>query len=608
MILRRAELACLLVLTALALTCSQTAAARNLKNTVQFYIERDGLANPKTDRRVANAYRIFNRLCAVADKKGRRIPQLKVVNGNREPWAIALSDGFVVLNKGAIAIAYRGASEQQGDARLAFVLGHELAHLAKDDFWDREVHRALAGEPTARGMRKIIESRGDVAGASDSQRFAAIKEKEAEADDLGFLYAGIAGYRVDLLLGEREAGRADFFHHWMKMTHTTVDRAHPDPDDRAALLRARLNQLASLVEFFRFGVALAHFGVYEQAEYFFRELQKVFPSRETFSNLGYGYLARALLVLPAPGYWLPRVLDSETLASRLSGRIRGGLASKENARVYLEQAVNHLKRAVDSDASYLPARINLAAAFYLLGEVYQAQAEIEHARELSPDDVDLLCLRALVLAKLESEVDMTPHAIAQLEGLLTHHPDNAMLRFNLATMLRDRGLSARARPHWQRLAAKISDLPTVYRDPVCEETGRLELCDEISYESDLPAPPFRYSVRPGLDLLAEEDARQNFLIGWDELQEFDWGADRLRGRILRSKHGRETALEIDGYIEMIILQGDLGKPDRLRACCERAARKTRWAGGEIWSFGLDWAVWLDGDRIREVWIREAHDA
>jgi tetratricopeptide (TPR) repeat protein len=583
------------------------ASAHNLKNTVQFYIERDGLANQKTDHHVANAYRIFNRLCAVADKKGRSILQLKVIEGDREPWAIALEDGYVILTRGAIATAYRGVTEQAGEARLAFLLGHELAHLAKNDFWHREVHRALEGEPSAEGIRAVIESRGDLAGVSDSRRLAAIREKETQADDLGFLYAGIAGYRVDLLLSGRESEGEDFFRQWMEQTQSQVDRSHPDPDDRAALLRARLKQLNRLVEFFRFGVALTHFGFYEQAEYFFRELQKVFPSRETFNNLGYGYLARAMHRLPNPEYWLPQVLDSETLASRLSGRIRSGLASREDARGYLEQAVIHFRRAVDSDTAYLPARINLAAAYYLLGKGYQAQAAIEQARELSPDDVDVLCLRALVLAKLDPELDTAPQAIAQLERLLRRHPDKAMLRFNLATLLGDRHLTARARPHWQWLAARISDLPTRYREPVCEATGRSELCEKISDESDLPAPPFRYSVQPGLDLLADQATQQRFLSGWQAVQAFDWGADRLQGHIYRSQHGRETALEINGYIEMVLLQGDLGSRDRLRACCEAAARKSRWTGGEIWSFGLDWAVWLDGDRIREVWIHAAHE-
>ena len=605
--LSRTELACLLLLTALVLTGAQTTTAQNLRKRVQTYIERDGLANPKSDRLVANAYRIFERLYAVADKKGRRIPQLKVIAGDREPWAIALEDGYVILTRGAIATAYHGVTEQAGEARLAFLLGHELAHLAKDDFWHREVHRALEGEPSTVGIRALIESRGELAGVSDSRYLAAIREKEIAADDLGFFYAGIAGYPVDLLLGGRESDGEDFFRQWMQQTQTQVDRAHPDPDERAALLRARLKQLNRLVEFFRFGVVLTHFGFYEQAEYFFRELQKVFPSRETFNNLGYGYLARALHRLPNPEYWLPQVLDSETLASRLSGRIRGGLASREDALGYLEQAVIHFRRAVESDASYLPARINLAAAYYLLGKGYQAQAAIEQARELSPDDVDVLCLRALVLARLDPEVDTVPQAVAQLEHLLTRHPDNAMLRFNLATLLGDRHLTARARPHWQWLAARISALPPLYRDPVCEATGKLELCEKISDESDFPAPPFRYSVQPGLDLLADQATQKKFLTGWEVVQAFDWGADRLQGHIYRSKHGRETVLDIDGYIEMILLQGDLGSRDRLRACCEAAARKSRWTGGEIWSFGLDWVVWLDGDRIREVWIHATHD-
>jgi len=59
---------------------------------------------------------------------------LYVINASKV-FAIALPDGNIVISLGALQLAQRKVDTELGDARVAFILGHELAHQANRDFW-----------------------------------------------------------------------------------------------------------------------------------------------------------------------------------------------------------------------------------------------------------------------------------------------------------------------------------------------------------------------------------------------------------------------------------------------------------------------------------------
>jgi hypothetical protein len=272
----------LLLLLAGALFASPEAQAqsRPLKDEVAFYIDTYGEVLSAQDLEVARAHRVFERVRAVADKNSKRLPQLVVVNSRADPWAIALPAGHIVLSKQAVVICHQQASLVEAEARLAFVLGHELAHLAHDDFWHHEVYSFLAAHTDTQRLADFLHTHRPV------------KERELAADDQGFIYAALAGYPVDGLLSTR-AGRPHFFNFWMQQTNTRLPSADATAEDRAALLQQRLKDLQPKLSFFDFGVRLSHFDYCDDGVYFFREFQKVFPGREVLNNMGYCYLQLA---------------------------------------------------------------------------------------------------------------------------------------------------------------------------------------------------------------------------------------------------------------------------------------------------------------------------
>lgn len=189
------------------------------------------------------------------------------------------------------------------------------------------------------------------------------RQKELKADDLGFLYAALAGFRVERLL-RATSTQQDFLTFWMDQVGAETDDSYPAPSLRIELLRQRLAERLQSTQAFQFGVRLLHFGRYGEALDLLREFQLRFPSREVFNNLGYGHLHRAIDRL-APAfayhYWLPGVSDLHTPLTRLA--VRAAAPSQERsqwrippaARQDLLDAVRYFDLAISKDPRYVPS-------------------------------------------------------------------------------------------------------------------------------------------------------------------------------------------------------------------------------------------------------------
>ncbi len=395
--------------------------AESKKNQVEYYIDKYGGRADSNNFMVRRVHQVFEKVSAVADKNYRRIPQLVVIKGFNtpdDPLIMALSDGSVVLSKRAINLLYKNVSYAHGDTRTAFVLGHELAHLANDDFWHRE-----------------------------------LIDKEKKADNYGFFYAATAGYPVNKLLGEQ-----NFFSYWQSHRMT-----HP----RAEQLLAHLRYLMEILPYFHFGVRLSHFGRCDDAVYFFKLFIKYFPGREPYNNLGLCQLQKARKILGKETYWLPSVLDVTTRADKLPDVFKGEKLANE----FLKKAKEAFESAIKMDPTYVPAQVNLAITTLYLGEIYEARGAIEKAYKLAPNDLDIQNIRAVILyeeGKQSPYIDMWPYVIQMLEDL-----DQKLMAplYNRAQLLEQRGRTSAAHEIWQTLAQRAIELPEPIRQIVCENVA-----------------------------------------------------------------------------------------------------------------------------------------
>jgi len=137
---------------------------------------------------------IYSKLALTIGSYKAKRSKLFVINSDGYPWAVVLSDNSVVVTKGAIRLMYAEGDKELGDARVAFVLGHELSHLTTEDLFH---HRAFLVNEVGRA------SVGSWTHSNPSE--------ELRADLRGYTFATIAGFRTDRLLNEDD----DFFRDWL---------------------------------------------------------------------------------------------------------------------------------------------------------------------------------------------------------------------------------------------------------------------------------------------------------------------------------------------------------------------------------------------------------
>ena len=572
-------------------------AAEHLGDQVAFYVAAYGEVPATADPQVARAHAVFARVQAVADKNSKRLPKLVVVDSPSDPWAVALPDGHIVLSRQAVAIGHRQAATDEAEARLAFVLGHELAHLANEDFWHREVFAFQANPSEAGDLARLFQGRDQA------------QARELAADDRGFIYAALAGYRVDALLDPHAAG-ADFFTFWMQQTHTRVDAAHPQPRQRADVLRRRLGSIRDELAFFEFGVRLGHFDYCDDAMYFLRRFQTVFPSREVFNNLGYCALQLARQAMDperAYFYWLPFLLDGETRAGALVRR--GGPALKSlrqaatgDARGYLQDAEDYLRRAIQADPGYLPARLNLAAVALYQGKPHDARATLDEARALAPDDPQVLGLDALALyEQSDAGLDLWPTASAALEKLAQPPDAPPEIVFNTARLLEVRPRVDQAREYWNRLAARAPTLPAPIATLICQQQSAESprACLDVPTQAAAPLP-WRWPVAVSRLQRQAPQTLRTTLEGWRALR-VNGATDKLNGHIYYHPEGAAAVLELDRFVQLqVIRDASLGTVQAARGYCPQPLRPRALAQGVVWSC-TDWAVLAHGDQVREAW-------
>lgn len=152
--------------------------------------------------------------------------------------AFSAPGGYVLLTRGALAL-------MQSEAELAGVLGHELAHVDQ-----KHVLEAIRRSSVFLQIRDETQMQGtqldSIAAVGTTVLFTGLgRTDELEADSLGLLYAGAAGYRTDGLL--------QFLRHLQAAEGTASDAVqesmatHPPTADRIEAAERQLERLGPVV-------------------------------------------------------------------------------------------------------------------------------------------------------------------------------------------------------------------------------------------------------------------------------------------------------------------------------------------------------------------------
>jgi tetratricopeptide (TPR) repeat protein len=434
------------------------------RSHASWWIQNYGVLTSSEEPLIQRAEKVFERVVAAADKKGNRVPRLLIVPGEGNPYALALQDGTILLTRKGLRICYEKSSHPDGDARLAFLLGHELAHLAKDDFWHLSAFTAIQshgkGSKVSESVAELIRSISDLdPGAPRSLEAARLKE--LQADSYGIIYMSMAGFDSSAII---DAGGSNFFEHWISQITGQVaysESTHPSPAERAEIVRSQLASVREDIDLFRFGVRLYQLGRYEDAILLLERFLERFPSREVYNNLGlchYQIAFRTLIACNpslAHRFKLVTLIDPDTIARGLerAGETRAAdhCVRKPEFLDRIRLAASHFEHASRLDPSYAPAMLNLSSTWILSEAHAKALGVLGELLDRDPDNVRALNNKAVALYAygLESGIDAVTQSMQMLESAVRKEPEFADAYYNLAAIQSERGRNAAARKNWE---------------------------------------------------------------------------------------------------------------------------------------------------------------
>ena len=526
----------------------------------------------------ARAKAVFKRVVAVADKRALRPPKLLVIPIVSDPWAASLGDGSILLNRKALERCYHHVDERTGDSRLAFVIGHELAHLANDDFWHLEAFNVIrqfgSGSKAEKEVLALL-SNLPVKTAEGSKTF---KEKELHADKYGLLYAAMAGYDPLAVTVSREN---NFFKAWTGQTIQTAaytDKHHPTPTQRADFLLTEMKKVKEHIVLFNTGVRLFQVGQYEYAVCFLESFLAEFPSREVYNNIGLAYYQIALKHLAkcdpdkAFRFKLATMLDTQTRASEY---VRSGpdddCQYRKDIEDKLKKAIGNFEKAKAGDPFYLPAYINLSSAYIAAEKYSTALAVFEDMEDSLPEAKnDPQVKNNLAVASYLSDRSRNRNgfdtARGDLQKITQAHPHFVDTYYNLARLWQEKGNNSIAKEFWHRFISSQPD--GIYSTMAQRAVDHPQ--KPATTRAKLTAPPINIgNYSPDIvKLLGSEET--------DTLSE-KYASRRLSVSKMESRlfsEGRKVILVIEDKIEMMVcppnpnirvsdIQSQYGKPNRI---------------------------------------------
>lgn len=338
----------------------------------RFWEVKYGLAD-ESDVVTRRARAVFGEVFAAAGKPGvpgRRADRvLVIVDAKQEMPLYALPDGHVVMGGRVARECFEGVPEPVGDARLAYILGHELAHLALRHALNDNILLGLTPDAAARSTLGL---------ASKTEN----QNRELQADDRGVLYAMLAGYRITPLLAPLN-GYASFWNWWDDRFDAQTSDTHPDSAVRVEVLKQRAASVRRSVAWYDAGVRLSLSGQYAAARLFLDAYAEAFPSHDAFNALGVLRLREAA----AAGARLsrPAVVDADSQSSLVSISADAVPREEDAAAIALRDAADHFRAALDIAPDDLPAAVNLVTALQAMGRDWEAGMERARARRQAED-------------------------------------------------------------------------------------------------------------------------------------------------------------------------------------------------------------------------------
>ena len=416
-----------LLLIAVLVIVSAVASHAEDRSKKEFWINRYG--EVRKDKVAERAKEVFSHVLAASDRRAGVLPSFHIINYDGVPWAQSLPDGSILLTKNGLNYCYKGRNAEDGDARLAFVIGHELSHQFNGDFWQ---YKFLMAADEKKEVALAFQNIKEIAKDPDT-----LLAKEIQADQYGIIYAILAGYDSDRVIN----GDKNFFADWEQRSSKSggSDYIASLSKKRILAVSLRLKEVSDRIMLFKLGVISFRIGNLDDAIILFERFATYYPGREVYGNIGTIYLRLAydkfLLSRTDESfpYRLSFGIDAHSRAETIN--IARGF-TEERYRDYsrfLNSAIENLRRAAEFDPQYSVAQNSLGSAYIIGRKYYDAVSVLESALKSAPNDQHIqnnLAVAYILLGKELGSDSIISRAEDMLKGL-----NDMNSRINLSALL-----------------------------------------------------------------------------------------------------------------------------------------------------------------------------
>jgi tetratricopeptide (TPR) repeat protein len=415
---------------------------------IGYWIDEYGkLTDPAYSLKIKRVRSIFKKM-----RKIILMSHLSILNHAKSP-SLCIRSGHIIITKKAIDICYNTPDMLSGDSRMAFVIGHEMAHLKNGDFW-----YANNDLPPP---KKHPQKKGQSLPQLSLQEPLEIRQKkELRADRFGIVYMSFCDFNPSVIV---DSNGSNFFQDWLdisgRLLHNEND-SHPSPYKRAQDLLAEIKTVINHLDYFNIGLRLYQLGRYDDALEFFEFFSSEYPCKAVINNIGLIHYQKAMKKLmecdpqKAKRFKLSTAIDFETTAMLFSNndrnRYREGCADD-----LFDDAIDYFENAYLHDKSYLHALINYSSALIMSGKYEKARGIIKddiliHDKQ-NPAAINNLAVALYLLGKDEDtafEADMFKQASQKLIRVIQQDPDFSLAYYNLERLQNIRKRNAAANESW----------------------------------------------------------------------------------------------------------------------------------------------------------------
>ncbi|MBV6444262.1 MAG: M48 family metalloprotease [Ignavibacteriales bacterium] len=352
--------------------------------------------------------------------------------------------------------------------QLAFVLGHELAHVLMR-------HPAKTDE----FMKKNPN-------ATEAQLLQLSRDQEFEADKYAVLYTMRAGYSP--------LGGIEWFNYMTNTgaeytPHTMNYVTHPNFTSRVVEVFKHIATYYEYARNFEFGLIYLNDGDYKNSIASFNKFLSAYPNfKEGYNNLAVAILSQKInqngikleVLLPM---MVSKVDFFTNIFTVNTKRGEYNLKSSE-----LTDAVKALNKAVELDPNYTQAYLNLAILNTLTKNIKSATEAVAQAEKVSPKSYEVMITKGF----LQIEQNKFKEAAAIFKNAMTADPSRPEALYNMALAYTFGQMKNEAISTWKSFLSKFKD--TYYAGEAQKKLDVLE--GKKAPQSDKKDTPAPSSNRP----------------------------------------------------------------------------------------------------------------